>query len=304
MIYHGASMDRALRLRQFWSWLPSFRAVAETEHLPTAAQQVGLTASALSRSIKDLEAVLGVQLFDRKGRRLALNARGQALLGSLRDAMRRLDDGVDAVLDEVMAGPLRLTAPGPFVSAYVVPVVRRLREAYPRVRPSLASLSASDANARLLDGSLDLALLDDPIAHPRLVVERLAALAYGVYAGPGHPLLERPRLTPADLEAHPFVGPPDGGDHWPVDWRREVAVECHQLQVGMELCASSRLLALLPDPVAQGYRGPGGLHRLPLAIPSDVALFTVRREPLGPAPLLDWVAAALREELTRERAPG
>ena len=48
-------MEHLRRLYRVWNWLPAFRAVAETEHLPTASEMLGLTPSALSRAIKQLE---------------------------------------------------------------------------------------------------------------------------------------------------------------------------------------------------------------------------------------------------------
>jgi DNA-binding transcriptional LysR family regulator len=44
-------MERVIRLNQIWSWLPAFRAVAETEHVHEAAQSLHLTPSTLSRAI-------------------------------------------------------------------------------------------------------------------------------------------------------------------------------------------------------------------------------------------------------------
>ena len=66
---HPALVQRAVRVSQLWSWLPAFRTVAETEHLPTAARMLELSPSALSRSVKQLEDSLGRPLFTREGRR-------------------------------------------------------------------------------------------------------------------------------------------------------------------------------------------------------------------------------------------
>ena len=51
-------MERMRRLTTLWSWLPGFRAVAETQHLPTASKQLHVGASALSRTIRLLEEAL------------------------------------------------------------------------------------------------------------------------------------------------------------------------------------------------------------------------------------------------------
>ncbi len=58
-------MERLRRVASFWNWLPAFRAVAETEHLPTAAEALFVSPSALSRAIRLLEKDVGQPLFRR-----------------------------------------------------------------------------------------------------------------------------------------------------------------------------------------------------------------------------------------------
>ena len=63
--------------------LPAFRAVAELQNLRAAAEVVSLTHGAVSQQIRGLEEQLGFALFERRGRRVVLNAAGQALLRSV-----------------------------------------------------------------------------------------------------------------------------------------------------------------------------------------------------------------------------
>jgi DNA-binding transcriptional LysR family regulator len=65
-------MERVRRLRELWGWLPSFRAAAETEHLPTASELLHVSASSISRTVRLLEQQLGVDLFERGGRSMTL----------------------------------------------------------------------------------------------------------------------------------------------------------------------------------------------------------------------------------------
>ena len=93
-------MERLRRVNRLWNWLPAFRAVAETEHLPSASALLGVSPSALSRTIKLVEEDVGRPLFDREGRQLRLNANGHAFLRSVRDAMRRVHDGLGEIVDD------------------------------------------------------------------------------------------------------------------------------------------------------------------------------------------------------------
>src|SRR5512139_2768477 len=76
--------------------LTAFRAVAESQNLRAAAEVLHLTHSAVSQQIRGLEEQLGFALFERRGRRVVLNAAGEALLRSVRSALAQLDDGVQA----------------------------------------------------------------------------------------------------------------------------------------------------------------------------------------------------------------
>src|SRR5215217_4851914 len=92
------------RIRSVWPWLPAFRAVAETEHLPTAANELGVVPSSLSRSIKLLEDELGMALFERANKALVLNTAGRELLAAVREAMRLLDDALGRAASDELRG--------------------------------------------------------------------------------------------------------------------------------------------------------------------------------------------------------
>ena len=76
--------------------LPTFLVVARLANLRAAAEELHLTHSAVSQQIKLLEEQVGFELFDRPGRRIALNAAGEALLRAVEPALAQLDDGMRA----------------------------------------------------------------------------------------------------------------------------------------------------------------------------------------------------------------
>ncbi len=174
-------MEHLRRLYRAWNWLPAFRVVAETEHLPTASQMLHVTPSALSRSIKQLEEELGQPLFLRTGRRLELSPAGEELLRALRESMARLDRGLSAASTSQFIGPLRISAPEPFATAFVLGAVDALIESHPLLVPHLFVLAASTACAWVLDRRIDVALLDDPVPDDGLSVVLLGTMRYGIY---------------------------------------------------------------------------------------------------------------------------
>lgn len=286
-------MDRARRLDDFWSWLPAFRAVAETEHLPSASALLRVTPSALSRTIRLLEASVGHPLFERTGRRIELNAAGRALLRSVRDAMRRVDEGLVAVEGAAEARTVHVAVPGPFAPLYVLPAIRDVRTTLPHIVVHLHATRGERANAALLQGRIDVAVIDDPVPDDQLTLERIRELQHDVFVAPG---------APTEMGALPFVAPvPDARgmtpDAWPIDRPRRIALRVTRMQVAIDAVRTGAYAAALPIDVgrAQGLVGLGSADLL-----ARSTLFIARRPPLeGVTSLADHVADAIRKRSVR-----
>lgn len=270
------------RLHELWAWLPAFRAVAETEHLPSAATRLQVGPSALSRSVKLLEDRLGIPLFERTGRRLRLTVAGSELLSAVRQAMQRLDDGVQSVLSGELRGDLRIASVGTLASVLLMPALESFRRRHPGVRPHVDIGVAPASCERLLRGELDVLVRTEPVDHPEVCCQRLLDVELAVFCGPGHALADRSGpLTAEDLAGHPFVAPPAGGpgggavDGWPDGWPRRVGLVVDQVRNGCDACASGGYLAVLPVRLAADC--PPGLVRLALpALPRMPAFAAVR----------------------------
>ena len=115
--------------------LPAFRAVARLANLRTAAEQLHLTHSAISQQIKLLEEQIGFLLFDRRGRRVVLNAAGAALLRAVEPALGQLDDGLRAAAAASgdQAQRIRITLLSSFAQRWLLPRMGRWREAHPHI---------------------------------------------------------------------------------------------------------------------------------------------------------------------------
>jgi len=307
----GVRMEPARRIAALWDYLPAFRAAAETGHLPSAGQALSLSPSALPRTVRMLETALGHALFDRVGRGIALNGSGELLLAAVRDAMRRIDEAVVALAGDEAAGELAVAAPRALAAVLVWPALAAATADHPRLIPRVSVLDPVGVHKLLLRGEVDLALIDRALPPtPDVVVERIASLGHGVYAGPGHPLRGRPRLELAEVARHRFVvATPAAGDQAPPDpWPPEVArgelVWVPDGAMAADACAALGALAVLPDVV--GRRHPGGLERLAVRLGAHAVteLYAVTRVPVGRhrriAIVLDAVRARAREILARQ----
>jgi LysR family glycine cleavage system transcriptional activator len=115
--------------------LPAFRAVARLGSVRTAAEELHLTHSAISQQIGLLEAQLDLKLFDRRGRRVVLNAAGQALLGAVGPALDQIDDGIRAAEAAAVGAEqrIRVTALPSFAQRWLLPRVGRWHQRHPAI---------------------------------------------------------------------------------------------------------------------------------------------------------------------------
>jgi DNA-binding transcriptional LysR family regulator len=270
-----------------WNWLPAYRAVAQTEHLPTASEKLGISASALSRTVNLLEDQIGRPLFERPGRRLVLNDDGRVLLAAVREAMRGVHDGVHHIRSQTLVGDLHISCDWVMTGAFVLPALATLSEAHPDLRPCLSNRPPQEIPRLLLDGTIDVAFTTVPLANEEICTVYLGQTDKGVYCGPGHPLYGRSDLSVAELGQHAFAAPPpdDSGqlkDGWPPSLpQRQIAMHVDYMHVGVDACASGRYLCLFPDVVAESYRGSEPLWCLTRDPFPPTELFAVHRPTLA-----------------------
>jgi DNA-binding transcriptional LysR family regulator len=301
-------MERLRRVSSLWSWLPAFRAVAETQHLPTASSQLFVSASALSRTIRLLEEDLGRRLFLRNGRRIELNESGQRLLVAVRNAMRMIHEGLLAIDGTELAGPVNVATEGLVGTAYVLPGLRRLRQQHPELVPHVLEHDDHEVASLLLRGELDVAFVTRPAPHGQLTKLHLGSVPRGIYCGPGHPLHGARAVGLEQVLAHAFVAlaPDERGlslEGWPAALDRRVSLVVSQLATGLEVCAGGELLAVLPDAVGDSALHHERLYRLPLDVIPATDLFALHRVTLAEGGRAEAVTHAVALELAARRGP-
>lgn len=150
-----------------------FAAIYEEHALARAAERERVAVSALSRHLANLEAELGTALFERKPRGVKPTAAGERLYGHARAILRAMA-AAEADLhnkgDEV-SGDVSVGMAYSAVKAVGVPLLRRVLEDYPRLRLSLSESLSGSTLLHLLAAEVDLALVYNPPADPRLRVQ-------------------------------------------------------------------------------------------------------------------------------------
>ncbi|HXN15102.1 MAG TPA: transcriptional regulator GcvA [Usitatibacter sp.] len=196
--------------------LRGFEAAARHLSFTAAAAELFVTQSAVSRQIQALESFLGVDLFERRHKALALTDAGQAyhrvvapILEQLREATRRLR--------EVRTGHvLTVTTTVSFASLWLVPRLARFRKEHPHVD---VRITATHEVVDMEREGIDVAVRDCPLnAVPAgavyLVGEHLAAVCSPSYAKEAK-RAKRPLVLPEDLRYHVLLNLHDAPRRWP-----------------------------------------------------------------------------------------
>ncbi len=119
--------------------LRSFVAVADAGGVTRAAGFLNLTQSAVSMQLKRLEELLGLPLFDRSGRTIALTTTGEHLLRDARRILALNDEIWNRMTDPVHEGEIRLGVPHDIVYPAIPQILQKFHAEFPRVRVNLVS---------------------------------------------------------------------------------------------------------------------------------------------------------------------
>ena len=267
-------------------------AVVDEGTFTAAAAACFVAQPSLSHAIAGLERELGVPLFDRLGRRVALTAAGEAFVPAARDALRAMDTvraEVEAVAG-VVAGHLDLVALPTLAVDPVTPLVGRFRRAHPGV---VVRLAHPDSTGELLDrvrtGDSELGITELPVHHDRIVSRPLLRQELVAVLPPGS---EAPdRLDAAALAARPMITMPVGtSTRDALDAALagsgagiETAVETDQREAIGPLVLAGAGASLLPRPMADAVAAQGAVIA-PLDPPLWREIGIVHRTgPLSPA---------------------
>ena len=212
-----------------------FLAVAEELNFTRAAERLHLAQQALSAAIRNLETDLGVQLFSRSTRHVALTPAGEVLVDHARQVLESAAEAVEAV-ERVASGHAGRLAIGFSTAAGTVPRVRDLIRHFSRSEPAvdlrLAEFDFADPTAGLAGGETQVAFVFGPLAAEGLEAVTVFEDARHVALPDGHPLSGRIELVAEDLTGLPWLRVPAPDSAWTRFWFRHPLGES---QVGPEI---------------------------------------------------------------------
>lgn len=178
-----------------------FVEVARRGSFAAAARDRNVDPSSVSRAVALLEEELGVRLFQRTTRRVALTEAGEMYLAKVTTLVDDLDDARDQARG-VSAGPigtLRLTVAVSFGYTKLIPLLPAFRERYPAVK---LELLLTDAVLDLLTERVDLAIRLGRRFSPEFIATKLLETQYRVCASPAYLANKKTPRVPQELQEH------------------------------------------------------------------------------------------------------
>ena len=185
--------------------LRQFLLVAETQNFTRAAEQIGLSQPALSRSIARLEEELGQPVFERQTRKVVLTDAGQLLQSRAQQILAIVEDTMAEISDDGESGRIRLAAIPTIAPYYLPELLQRFAEQHPKAQVTVQEDTTDNLLKRSTQGEIDLAIVALPITAKYLEVETIFEEELYLVLAPDHPLAEKKQIRMADIEQLPFV---------------------------------------------------------------------------------------------------
>lgn len=257
----GTAFRMRLRPGIKYRQLQYFLAVAESLHFSKAAEKLFVTQPTLSHQLAELEAQVGLPLFDRSGKAVRLTQAGEIFHGYAKRSIEEIEAGCNALaeLEGLQRGELCIGVTQSFVHQLMPPIIAEFLARYPAVRLDVEEMTAQQIERQLADGVLDLGIAFAPAALEETELEPILEERLVLVVGRNHPLAGEAIVRMAQLEGVPLVL-----------LRREYStrqlIETYMEQAGVKptvacetntidlmrgLAAASALAAILPESSVQ-----------------------------------------------------
>ena len=186
--------------------LAAFATVAEERSFTRAAVRLGVSQSAVSHTVRGLEARLGMQLLARTTRSVSPTAAGAALLNDLAPALEQIERSLAEArrMQSRPAGRLRLIVSRPAAFAVLIPKLAEFSRSYPDI---VLDVTTSNSPVDLVAGEFDAGIqIGEYIQRDMIAVRVSKDLRLVVVGSPEYFQSHKMPKTPHDLKEHPCIG--------------------------------------------------------------------------------------------------
>lgn len=182
--------------------LRAFEVAGRHGHLGQAAEELGVTHGAVSRQVRQLEEQLGVALFDRSHRQLALTAAGRRLLVTVGDALNRITEGTVYLDAESIAGSLMVATTRSISTGWLLAMMRDFSNTYPEIELRLVNI---EPGQKELPPEVSVAVCFGEPDEPQRLVRELFREKHFPVCSPGLLTAGEVISRPGDLLNYPLI---------------------------------------------------------------------------------------------------
>ncbi len=254
-----------------------FIAVADAEKVSAAATQLGISQSAVTLAIKDLEATLGVTLFTRRSGGVSLTQEGQNFRAHAENIEFVVDDAVASMQRKLpdLSGRVRLGVTYTASGYALFPLLSRFRRRNPSIAFDLVEASREELENMLAREEIDIAfMLVSNLSSPdRFHSKILKKSPRRLWLANTHPLIKKETVSMAEFAAEPYVFfKVDEADKasrrfWhDVGYEPNVIFETGSLEAVRSMVATGHAVTILSDLVYRPWSLDGGrVERRPIS---------------------------------------
>jgi len=216
-MYKQNIIDLKSNMKTTLDEMQAFVAVVDTGSITAAAERVGLTVSATSRTLGRLEGKLQTTLLRRTTRRLELTEEGAAFLANARAIIASVDEAEEQLAARRLhpVGRLRVDAATPFMLHVIVPLLAGFYARYPQVE---LELNSNEGITDLIEKRTDVAFRIGALKDSTLHARPIGSSRLRIFASPDYLQGHGTPTTAAELAEHVLLGftQPDSLNDWPL----------------------------------------------------------------------------------------
>ena len=193
----------------FSRFLRYFMAVGRLGSIRRAADELNVSASAIDRQILNVEAQLGVPLFERLPSGLRLTAAGEIMMAAGGRWQKNMAD-VRAQIEDLRGlkrGHVEMAVIDALAKGYVPAVIRAIQDRYPGITIGIRVLENDGVRRAIQSGEVDFGILFDPSSYRELTVRAFVDVVLGFIAPPDHPLATRGAVRFSACDGMPVILP-------------------------------------------------------------------------------------------------
>ncbi len=254
--------------------LAVFTTTARLGRITKASEELFITQSAASQSLKELEEVLGYRVFNRVGRKLFINDHGREILPKALQILA-LQAQLQNPVNKQLTGILKVAA-SVTIGSYVMPkILADFVDLYPMVEPELYIGNSENIIAQLMAGQAHIGLIEAPIMHQSLSISAWRTDQLVVFCSSDHALAKRQQMNIDQMSKQRWILREPGSG------TRSVFVAAMQQQGVMIESSMSLSRQEAIKQAVKANLGLGVLSLLSIQQELDFGLFTQLKTPLN-----------------------